>query len=333
MISLTVPIKPAMRLTIGRDVGWIDEVDTEILSLLRWALIGGLLLAALTAGLATRFVSKRIELVANIASAIIKGDMSQRIPITGVGDDFDNLSSTLNSMLERIQELMANLEQVTNDIAHDLRTPLGRLRQHLELARSEGDTSNQARIEAAIAEADGLLAMFSALLRIGQIEADARRSAFHAVYISDVAVTVADAYALSAEDSGHVLSQCVSPGLCVRGDRDLLTQLFANLIENALAHTPSGTRIEVAVSNQGLDRVEVLVDDNGPGVSADQRDKIFQRFYRLEASRTTAGTGLGLALVAAIAKLHGASVEAADNGPGLRVRLLFPATHANASGL
>ena len=147
VISLTVPIEPGMRLTIGRDVGWIDEVDTEILSLLRWALIGGLLLAALTAVLATRFVSKRIELVANTVSAIIKGDMSQRIPITGAGDDFDNLSSTLNSMLERIQELMANLEQVTNDIAHDLRTPLGRLRQHLELTRSEADASRRARIE------------------------------------------------------------------------------------------------------------------------------------------------------------------------------------------
>ena len=173
--------------------------------------------------------------------------------------------------------------------------------------------------------------MFSALLRIGQIEADARRSAFHTVDISDIAAAVADAYVLSAEDTGHVLSQCVSPGLFVRGDRDLLTQLFANLIENALAHTPHGTRIEVAVHNLGLNGIEVFVDDNGPGVPADQRNKIFQRFYRLEASRTTAGTGLGLALVAAIAKLHGASVEASDNGPGLRVRLLFPAINVAAA--
>jgi signal transduction histidine kinase len=331
VISLTVPIAPAMRLTIGRDVGWIDEVDNAILSLLGWALLGGALLAVLAAVAATWFMSKRIALFTNTASAIINGDLSQRIPVIGAGDDFDRLASTLNSMLERIQELMGNLEQVTNDIAHDLRTPLGRLRQHLELARSDADASHRARIESAIGEADSLLAMFSALLRIGQIEADARHSAFRFVDISDVAATIADAYALSAEDSGHVLSQRILPGLRVRGDRDLLTQMFANLVENALTHTPKGTRIEVAVTSRDFGRIEALVSDNGPGVPADQRDKIFHRFYRLEASRTTPGTGLGLALVAAIAELHGGSIAAEDNSPGLRVRVVFPAVDARAS--
>jgi signal transduction histidine kinase len=325
-ITLTVPVQPDMLLTVARDVGWIDNIDHELLSLLRWLLPIGILLATVTAFLANRFMTQRLDIVANAAAGIMDGDLSRRVPVTGAGDDFDRLAHTLNAMLARIQALMDSLEQVTNDIAHDLRTPLGRLRQQLELARSEAMASgqNSASIDQAISEADAILSTFSALLRIGQIQAGAQRSAFQALNLSEIAATVVDAYGQSGEEIGHTLTSAISPGLRLSGDRDLLTQLLANLIENALAHTPKGTTIDVRLT-PGKGVVEMVVADNGPGVPASEREKIFRRFYRLEQSRTTPGTGLGLSLVAAIAKLHGASICAEDNNPGLRVRISFPA--------
>jgi signal transduction histidine kinase len=315
------------RLTVGRDVTWIDDLDTQLRRMAYWLIPSGLILAALVAALANRLISHRLGLVASAAVSVIEGDLTRRAPLTGAGDNFDRLSETLNAMLDRIRDLVDSLQQVTNDIAHDLRTPLGRLRQKLELARSEikRDTAGYERVEQAIAEADGILSTFSALLRIGQIQAGAQQAAFQTLDLATVAATVADAYALAAEDSGHRLSTDLAPQARIWGDRDLLTQLLANLIENALAHTPAGIPVHILLTRHD-DRVELIVADTGPGVPEDEREKIFRRFYRLDSSRTTPGTGLGLAMVAAIAKLHGASVVAEDNAPGLRIRLVFRAT-------
>ena len=326
VIKLTAPLDNGMTLTIGRDISWLTEVERDLLVILGLALVGGGLLSVITAFLAHRTLSRRLKLIGDTAKTIMAGDLSRRVPLTGAMDDFDRLSATLNEMLARNEQLLANLRQVTDDIAHDLRTPLGRLRQLLELARAELDSpqASAALIERAEAEADGLLVTFSALLRIAQIEAGEREAGMRLVDLSRIAATVVEAYELAAAEGGRTLASSIVEGLTISGDPDLLPQLFANLIENGLAHTPIGSRITVALKQAG-EGVEATVDDDGPGVPAAERERIFRRLYRLERSRSTPGSGLGLSLVAAIAKLHGATVVAEDNRPGLRIRIFFPA--------
>jgi signal transduction histidine kinase len=221
---------------------------------------------------------------------------------------------------------MENLRQVSNDIAHDLRTPLSRLRQDLEEAQKRDlEAADLKRvIESAVAEADVLLETFSALLRIAQIEAGTRRSAFRGVDLSDVLRTVAEAYAPAIEESGRALRAEIADGVRLSGDRGLLSQLFANLVENTLHHTPPGATVTLRLSRQPA-CVVAEVADNGAGIPADERVKVLRRFYRLERSRTTPGSGLGLSTVAAIVELHHAAIELIDNEPGLRVVIRFPA--------
>jgi signal transduction histidine kinase len=228
-------------------------------------------------------------------------------------------------MLDRISGLMENLRQVSNDIAHDLRTPLTRLRQDLEEAQKRDPTATDLKrvIASAVAEADLLLETFSALLRIAQFEAGTRRSAFRPIDLSDVVRTVAEAYAPSVEESGRTLRVEIADGVQINGDRGPLSQLFVNLIENALHHTPPGTAITLRLSRQPT-CVVAEVTDTGPGIPADERTKVFRRFYRLERSRTTPGSGLGLSTVAAIVELHHAVIDLLDNEPGLRVLIRFP---------
>jgi signal transduction histidine kinase len=260
------------------------------------------------------------------------GNLERRVPVTGAHDDFDHLSETLNEMLDRIQGLIGNVEQVTNDIAHDLRTPLGRLRQRLEQVRTHASTTEDyARaVDTAIQEADGLLSTFTALLRIAQVEAGGRREFFRQIDLSEVIRSVIEAYEPDAEDTCHQLVSQVAAGVELIADRDLITQLFANLIENGLAHTPEGATITVTLE-QRVDGITASVADNGPGVPPEERERIFQRFYRMENSRTNPGTGLGLSLVAAVAKLHGAHLTASDNHPGLRISLHFSSDVASPS--
>ncbi len=326
VLILTAAGGPGLLLSIGRDIQWITEAEDRLLEILMLAVWAGLVLAGLTSFVVNRLIARRLDVLASSASRIMEGNLAHRIPLTGARDDFDHLSRVLNDMLDRIHDLMSNLEQVTNDIAHDLRTPLGRLRQGLELAR-RGQSSREdysRAIDGAIVEADGLLTTFTSLLRIAQIEAGARRSAFRAVDLGEVLRSVAEAYEFDAEESGHVLRLALIEGAVIAGDRDLLVQVFANLIENVLTHTPAGTSVLIEIERSG-DGVVARVVDDGPGVPPAELGKIFGRFYRLESSRTTPGTGLGLSLAAAVAKLHGARVKASDNHPGLCVTLTFPA--------
>lgn len=325
-LVLTAALDQSLLLSVGRDKSWIADVEEELLEILLRALLGGIALALVTAIIANRLVARRVDLIAGSANAIVEGNLKHRVPITSAGDDFDRLSQTLNAMLDRIQSLMESLEQVTNDIAHDLRTPLGRLRQGLEQLQRDPSASGSdyaAAVDRAIAEADGLLATFTALLRIAQIEGGARRSAFRTFDLSDALRAVFDAYELSAEDRGHRLHADIEPAIKINGDRDLIVQMIANLIENALAHTPAGTDICVSLKRRA-GHIAAEVADHGPGVPEEERNNIFRRFYRREVSRTTPGTGLGLSLVAAVGKLHGARIEASDNNPGLRIAILFP---------
>ena len=233
-------------------------------------------------------------------------------------------SGSLNAMLDRIQALMLGLQQVSNDIAHDLRTPLTRLRQRLELAQRRETTTNgfRAALDDAIANADEILDTFGALLRIAQIEAGTRRAGFGPVRLDALLTDLVEAYQPVAEEKDQILGGCVGPTLDLRGDKELLTLLFVNLIENAIRHCPSGSVIEVGAEREGTG-IAAWVADNGPGIPIACHEKVLQRFYRLEASRTTPGNGLGLSAVVAIATLHGASLILEDNQPGLRCVLHF----------
>jgi signal transduction histidine kinase len=314
------------RLGVGEDLEQVGEMEDTFFGILASAL-GIVLMLGIGGGLllSAAFL-RRVDMITRTADAIIDGDLSRRIERTGSGDDFDHLSATLNIMLDRITRLMENLRQVSNDIAHDLRTPLTRLRQDLEEAQKRDLTAVDLRrvIESAVAEADVLLETFSALLRIAQIEAGTRRSAFRPVDLSDVVHTVVEAYALPVEESGRTLKAEVADGIQVNGDRGLMSQLFVNLVENALRHTPPGTTITLRLSREPA-AVVAEVADTGPGIPPDERAKVFRRFYRLERSRTTPGSGLGLSTVAAIVELHHATIELKDNAPGLRVVIRFPA--------
>ena len=269
----------------------------------------------------------QVDAITQTCERVIAGNLNERIPLRGHGgDEWDRLARAINEMLDRISALLENLQQVSSDVAHDLRTPLTRLRNRLETAgeKSTGIADYSAAIAHALEDTDQLLSMFSALLRISQIEAGTRVQTFAPVSLSALLERMYQLFAPVAEDCGHTLTRQLEADVTVRGDEELLTQLFSNLIENALRHTPRGTHLhlELAATTSGL--VAAIVDD-GPGVPPEDYAKVTRRFYRGSASRTGEGHGLGLSLVAAIAQLHGAPLVLSDSGPGLRVAVTFTA--------
>src|SRR6195952_5072672 len=269
-------------------------------------------------------VLRRVEAVSQASRAIMEGDLTQRMTLRGTNDEFDHLASSLNAMLDRIQDLMLGLQQVSSDIAHDLRTPLTRLRQRLELARRRENTTGglYAAIDGAIVNVDAILETFGALLRIAQIEAGTRRAGFQPVMLDELLNALVEAYQPVTEEKGQTLTSQIERDLCLQGDHELLTLLFANLVENAIGHSPAGVQIAVN-AKRVADGIEAIVADTGQGIPAAFRTKVLQRFYRLEESRTTLGSGLGLSLVNAVAVLHGGSLDLRDNEPGLRCVLRF----------
>jgi signal transduction histidine kinase len=281
-----------------------------------------LILSAAGGMILSRNFLGRMDAVANTCRAIIASNFSDRVPTRGTRDEFDRLAGAINEMLDRIADLVVNLRQVSNDIAHDLRTPLTLLRHRLEQARASARTPEDYSrvVDDAITVSDRLLAIFSALLRIAQIESGMRRSAFTQIELGALLQELAEIYRPVSEDSGHPFVVNLEGPVTVQGDRELLLQLFANLIENAINHTPPGTQITLALSRAGC---VASVADMGAGVPPEYLSDLFKRFFRLEQSRSTPGHGLGLALVAAIADLHDADVRVRDNSPGLRVELAF----------
>ena len=311
-------------LYVGYDVHRTGEVTEVIVRGFAVCLASTVAVGVALSLLTSLLVLRRVEAIGAASREIMAGDLARRIPVGRRGDEFDRLAGLLNAMLDRIGELVEDVRQVTNDIAHDLRTPLARLRQRLETARRKATSVGEyeAATEAAIAETDAVLATFTAMLRIAQIEAGTRRAGFAPVDLSRLVAELAETYAVVAEDRGQSLRASVEPGVEVTGDRELLGQMVANLIENALTHTPPGSRVEVALARDAGGPVATVADD-GPGVPAAMRERVLKRFVRLEASRSTPGSGLGLASVAAIARLHGIGLALADNRPGLRVTLRF----------
>ena len=274
--------------------------------------LGGLV--AFAATVARRFAETR-----RTVDAIVAGDMQRRVPVTGAADEFERQAVAFNRMLDQIAMLMDGLRNVSNDIAHDLRTPLARLRSRLaSIATRDGDTA----IGEAIADCDRILAMFSSVLRIAEVEAGRRIAGFAAIDLGIVTGEVCEALAPVADDSGHVLRWRLD-ALPVRGDARLIEQMLVNVIENALHHTPPGTTITVDGARMGGHAV-LTVRDDGPGIPPDQRALALRRFGRLEASRNRPGHGLGLPLVAAILRLHDGTLTLADGEPGLMLGLAIP---------
>jgi len=332
----SVMLGDGVRLAVWDDLEPVEEIQEAFLEALGSVLLAFLLLSLSGGLLLSRGFLRQVDAITHTAEAIIDGNLNRRIPLRGTGDNFDRLSSTLNRMLDRIKDLMESLSQVSNDIAHALRTPLGRLRQKLEVARINAEQSPrcEAAIDAAITETDTILDTFSALLRIAQMEAGARHAGFHEIDLSTLFETVADAYSVAAEDQGNELIAKIQPGVAGWGDRDLFTEMLGNLLDNAIRHTPKGTHIELSLANGGS-KLIASVADNGLGIPVEERERAFRRFYRLERSMTTPGNGLGLSLVAAVAELHGMELRAEDNAPGLRITMTFDAhrsAHKEPSG-
>ncbi|HEX9403132.1 MAG TPA: HAMP domain-containing sensor histidine kinase [Steroidobacteraceae bacterium] len=319
-----VYIADGIYLFVGRDTSQIRATRVRIIQAFAW--IEGV--SIVLAGLGGIFFSvqfmRRIDAIARTCQSIIAGKFTDRIPLRGSGDELDTLSVAINNMLDRISTLLDNLRQVSSDVAHDLRTPLTHLRNRLEEARQKSVTTDDyaAVVSHAIGDTDHLLVIFSALLRISQIESGSRLAAFSTLSLTDILERIYDMYGAVAEDEHHVLQHDIQKDVRIRGDGELLTQMFSNLIENAIRHTPSGTRILIRLAVSG-NTVAASVEDNGLGIPLGEYDKVFRRFYRLTSSRSTPGYGLGLALVAAIANLHNAKIELSDNRPGLRCVISF----------
>ncbi len=324
LIALGVALPDASFLLVGRDAYPIVEVEEAIVRAFGWAFAITAVLAAIGGGILSLGFLRRVDAINRTTRAIIEGRLTDRVPTRGTNDELDRLALNLNEMLDRVQALMESLRQVSNDIAHDLRMPLSRLRQRLEGARLKARTipEYETAVDDAIADSDAILRTFAALLRIAQIEAGTRKSAFSVVDLSRVVQSIADAYGPVAEDGGRFLTIQIAPDVRVRGDRELLTQMFANLVENAIRHTPAGTRIWLALHRRAEGPL-AIVADTGPGIPVEAREAVFRRFVRLERSRSTAGSGLGLSLVAAVADIHGITVTLRDAEPGLMVLLDF----------
>ncbi len=319
--SLITPLADGSSLLVGDERRRSDTILTGVLAAFAWAVaatlamgtIGGLWLSAQFLG--------RIDSMRQTARRLMDGDWSRRIPLSRTDDDLTALARTFNRLFDRIEKLLQANRQVSADIAHDLRKPLAGVLRRLEAVRDEPSCGAvRGSIDAVIGEVESVVETFNALLRIGQVEAGARRAAFRPLDLAQLAREVAETFAPAAEDESKTLVQRLDAPLPISGDKELLVQMIANLIDNALRHTPSGVRIEVGGERTPAG-IALSVSDNGPGVTAREMSAIFQRFHRAGDPARAPGSGLGLALGAAIADLHGLDCCASDNHPGLRVTI------------
>ncbi len=318
-------------LLVGRDNALFKPLQTRFWYGLT-AAVAVLCIAGLLVGFITRrALMSRVHSIRQTVSAIIHGDLKHRLPTHLSDDELNTLSRTINGMLDQIELLVHGVRNVSNSIAHDLRTPLAELRSRLEelsLIRPSTEET-YAEIDGAVADVDRVIRIFDALLRLAEIDAGMRRSGFVSLDVSDLAANAVEFYEPAAELKSIDLKVRADGPLAVSGDPVLLAQALSNLIDNALKYAPQGGSIEVAVRRDDL-RAEISVSDNGPGIDDAEKTKVMQRFYRGDASRGTPGVGLGLSLVQAVAKLHGSALELHDNKPGLRVVMSVPIDAAGA---
>jgi signal transduction histidine kinase len=314
-------------LLVGRDVGARTQFRAMLGDAMLWAVLLTIALGCIGAWAVRGLFRSTLADVSATAAAVSAGDFSRRVRVTGQGDEFDLLAETINDMLDRIGRLMDGVRQVSNAIAHDLRTPITRARARLEdaVGHAGSEADLRAAIERAQSDLDGIVAVFQALLRIAEIEAGARRSAFAATDVSSLLRDIAELYDAAAEAAGQVLETDIPDSLMVFGDRDMIQQAVANLLDNALKFSPSGGTVRLAAQPVS-DGIAIMVSDQGPGIPDEDREHAAERFFRGEQARNTPGSGLGLSLVQAVATLHGGALALEDAGPGLRAVIYLAAT-------
>ncbi|HEY0302741.1 MAG TPA: HAMP domain-containing sensor histidine kinase, partial [Rhizomicrobium sp.] len=312
-------------LLVARDVHERYLTERLFTTTLPWT-VGLILLLGLIGGaLMSRNILARLDAINRTSAEIIDGDLTRRVPVGARHDEFDALAENLNAMLDRIERLMKGVREVTDSVAHDLRTPLNRLRNRLETTLRHLDpASNEAgEIESAVAETDSLIATFNALLLIAEADAGVARGAMTPIDLAPIALDMAELYAPLAEEKGVTLKIVPAGATMIDGNRSLISQALANLVDNAIKYTPTGGEVTVTAL-ETPSGVELRVADTGPGIPPEERARVVERFVRLEASRNSPGTGLGLSLVAAVARLHDADLALEDNQPGLRATIRFP---------
>lgn len=313
---------PDLRLLVGREIRELEQIKSTF----RRASVLGLgmtMVLALGGGLMLAFSAQRhVTALSRTTRRIIAGDLSQRVPVEG-HDEHAELATSVNTMLDQIEHLMVGLRHVGDSIAHDLRGPLTRLRTRLEALAAE-DSPSRESVEDCLQQADGVLATFNALLRIARVESGAYRREFAIIDLGPIANDVADLYEATAEENLVEIRRHIDEESFVFGDRELIAQALTNLIDNAVKYTPVGAHIDLDVRRNG-DRIVIVVADSGPGVPAEARERVLQRFARLDESRSKPGNGLGLALVRAVSDQHEGRLVLTDNAPGLRVTISLPA--------
>jgi len=324
VLALGTRLPDGAFLVVARDLAPVRDLEARLLGAAGWVGAAALLLGLLGGIAMGRGVSRRAAAMEAALAAVERGDIGRRLPARAGGDEFDRLAGRINAALDRLQELMAAVRRVTDDVAHDLRTPLSRLRQRLEAASSGRDADARGAVERAIEECDRILGIFEALLRIAQVEGGGGRASFAPFDLSAVVEAAAEVYGPAAEERRQTLRSRTALGVSVWGDRELVTQMLANLVENAVRHGREGGTVEVALERAPDGGAALTVADDGPGIPAAERERVFRRFHRLDAARSSPGTGLGLALAKAIADLHGMSIDLSDNAPGLRVTVAVP---------
>jgi signal transduction histidine kinase len=338
-VGVLFDVPGGLTLVVGRDIEDLRRFAWTMGRLGLWSVI---ILSALGVGgglLISRSVLRRIETVNDTTRTIMAGDLSRRIPLNGSGDELDRLAESLNAMLSRIEELMGALREVSDNIAHDLKTPLNRLRNRAEAAlrSSEGAGIYRDGLVKTIEEADELIKTFNSLLLIARLEGGAIAESMERLNPASIIADVAELYEPVADEAGLSLSVSAELGLTLTANRELVSQAVANLVDNAIKYSPDGRRangaapaapISIALKRVAQD-IEIAVGDRGPGVAPEDRQRALQRFVRLEKSRSRPGSGLGLSLVAAVARLHGGSIRLEDNAPGLRAVLNLPVDGPN----
>ena len=325
----SVVLSNGMRLVVGRDVVERRGFSAIIVQSFLLGVLGIILFSLVAGGITARRVLHRIDTIRDTSTKIMSGNLSERVPVTRRNDEFDGLATNLNAMLDRIEQLLQGLKEVTDNVAHDLKTPLTRLRNQAESALRDGasDAVRQQALETTIAESDRLIQTFNALLMIARAEAGAPSGALADMDVSAVVADMAELYSPVAEDEDIVVETAIAEGVHLRGNRELIGQAMVNLLENAVKYArPDGEgqgRITVGL-REHAGRVLIEVADNGPGIPEADRKRVLERFVRLEKSRSEPGSGLGLSLVGAVARLHGGSFRIEDNAPGVRAVIDLP---------
>lgn len=324
-LALDYRFNDGARLLVGRDIEDIGEIEEVLASGTLVVLAAALMVGILGGGLMSLAIGRRIDAVSATARRVMAGDLSQRVPVRGSGDDFDRLAETLNLMLARIEAALEAVRRVSDSVAHELRTPLARLKADLEDAAGKADEARVGRLASAIAEADRLEKIFDAVLRIARIEAGRHDVTKRRIDLSTLLEDAVDYYRPAAEERGIALSAAIEPAIAIAGDADLIFQAMTNLIDNAIKYTPEGGDVGlVAAVEPAMGTVAITLTDSGPGISAEHRARVTERFYRAPSVADLPGEGLGLSLVAAVAALHESRLAFEDGAPGLCVRWILP---------